>query len=218
MPERTRVMLVDGSTLLRRCLALVLGRTRRLEVVAEATSAEQALAEAASAQPQVIVLDPDVPQGGPKLVADLRDSVPECALIVLTASVDGAVARRALEAGALACLEKDCEPEAVVDAILRAHGGELVMAPGLARAMIADRTASHSRASGAESPTARELEVLDLVARGYTNQGIARELVITVHTVKSHLAKLMGKLGLRNRAQLATYAAQHGMASSASPP
>jgi DNA-binding NarL/FixJ family response regulator len=209
-------MLVDGSTLLRRCLALVLGRKKRLEVVAEATSGEQALAEAASAQPEVIVVDPDVPQGGPRLVADLRDSVPECALIVLTASVDGAVARRALEAGALACLQKDCEPETLVDAIDRAHRGEFTMAPGLARAMVEDRPGSHSRATGPESPTARELEVLDLVAKGHTNQGIARELVITEHTVKSHLAKLMGKLGLRNRAQLATYATQHEMASSAS--
>ncbi len=209
-------MLVDGSTLLRRCLALVLGRRTRLEVVAEARSGEQALAEAASTQPHVIVLDPDVFQGGPKLVADLRDTVPECALIVLTASVDGAVARRAFQAGAVACLEKDCEPETLVDAIYRAHRGEFVMAPGLARAMLEDRTAGHSKV-GTESLTPRELEVLDLVARGQSNPRIARELVITEHTVKSHLAKLMSKLGRENRVELATYATQHGMASSASP-
>jgi NarL family two-component system response regulator LiaR len=113
----------------------------------------------------------------------------------------------------VACLEKDCEPETLVDAIYRAHRGEFVMEPGLARAMLEDRTAGHSKV-GDESLTPRELEVLDLVARGRSNPHIARELVITEHTVKSHLAKLMSKLGRENRVELATYATQHGMASS----
>jgi len=209
--QRIRVMLIDRSTLLRRCLALAIGRKRRLEVVAEVASGEQAMAAAVAAQPQIIILDPDVPHGGPRLMAELHERVPDCALIVLMASVDGGSARRALEAGALACLGKDCEPETVVDTIYRAHEGEVVMAPVLARALIEEHPTEHDGATGAQSVTAREREVLNLVARGYTNHGIANELMITEHTVKSHLAKLAGKLGQGNRVQLATYAMQHGM-------
>jgi DNA-binding NarL/FixJ family response regulator len=161
----------------------------------------------------VIVVDPEVPDGGIKLVGDLVQARPGCGILVLTRSTDGSGVGHALQAGARGYLQKDCEPEALFEAIERVHRGELVVAPALREAVVQDLGTGPSRRSGPASLTLREIEVLRLVAQGHTNQEMARELVITQHTVKAHLAKMLGKLGLDNRVQLAAYATQHGIAS-----
>lgn len=210
-------MLVDASTLLRRSLAALLGRKRRLRIVGEASSGRQALADVAASQPQVIVVDPELPEGGPTLVAELRRGFPACEVIVLSPGADGASASRALQAGARGYLQKDCEPEALVDAIYRVHDGELVVSQAVASAVVQDLGGGQARREGSTSLTRREIEVLGLVAHGHTNQSIARELVITEHTVKAHMAKILSKLGLENRVQLATYATEHGIGRGSTP-
>ena len=215
--DRIRVMLVDGSTLLRRCLAALLRRRRRLEIVAEAENGRQALAQAISAQPTIVVVDPVVPEGGPTLIADLCNSLPQCSVIALTDSSDGVTASRALQAGARGYLHKDCEPDALVDAIYRVRDGGLVVAPALASAVVQDLGGGEARGEAPGALTRREVEVLRLVALGHTNQSIARELIVTEHTVKAHLAKILSKLGLENRVQLATYATQRGLSPGAAP-
>jgi DNA-binding NarL/FixJ family response regulator len=204
-------MLVDAPTLSRRCLALALGRKRRLQVVGEAASGSAALAELQTIQPDVVVVDPAVPSGGQTLVADLSHRVPGCMVLVLTQGGDEAAAGRALQAGARGYLEKQCEPEALVQAIDRVYHGELVVAPSMAESTLGNLAARPVRSIGAPEPTRREIEVLQLVAQGQTNPEVARELCITVHTVKAHLAKIQGKLGLANRVQLAAYATQQGI-------
>jgi two-component system nitrate/nitrite response regulator NarL len=206
-----RVFLVDGPTLNRRCLALALSRKRRLQVVGEAADGSHALAEAPATTPDVIVVDPSVPEGGPTLVADLSQQSPQSAVVVLTQGGDESAASRALQAGARGYLQRDCEPEALFQAIDRVYHGELVVAPAFAETALTSLGGKPARASGSLDLTGREMEVLHFVALGQTNQEVARELFITEHTVKSHLAKIQGKLGLTNRVQLAAYATERGM-------
>ncbi len=209
MSHSIRVLLVDAPALARACLAAVLNRRRWLDVVGEAGCGSDAFAAARALQPNVVVVDPDVPEGGTRLVSQLADELPEAAVVVLT-NAGTVPPHRALQAGARGYLEKDCDPGAVAKAIERVNAGELVVAPASAAAVVRTLGAGGTRDGYSRELTGRECEVLRLVARGCTNREIAAELVITEHTVKAHLAKIQSKLGLVNRVQLTSYAVRNG--------
>lgn len=211
MPEPIRIMLVDTPVLNRRCLALALGRKRRLHVVGEAGSGPDALAGAEATQPDVVVVDPSVPGGGSSLVTDLSLKLAGRPIIVLSQDGNQASAGRALQAGARGYLQRDCEIDTLVHAIELVHEGQLVLAPASVGEALAEQTARRSHHAGRHTLTRREAEVLQLVAQGQTNHEIGNELFITEYTVKAHLAHLLGKLGLANRVQLATFATQRGI-------
>ncbi|HEY8476923.1 MAG TPA: response regulator transcription factor, partial [Chloroflexota bacterium] len=137
-------------------------------------------------------------------------------VLVLTANRDEAVARRLLQAGARGYLDKDCDLDDLVHAIERVRLGELVVGSVGAETVLKALGDESPREPRPEGLTEREIEVLRLVAQGRTNTQIAAELCITEHTVKAHLAKILGKLGLDNRVQLAAYAMQRGLASASS--
>lgn len=204
MPERIRVLLVDGPTLPRRSLAALLSRRRGLRVVGEAGDGVTALASAVTLGPDVAVVDPSVPDGGAQLVASLSRTVR--AVLVLTLGGGEGAASRALHAGARGYVQKTCEPDELVRTIERIHQGELVVAAVPAALL---KGLGHDR--GPSRLTDRELEVLRLVPTGQTNQEIARWLGITEHTAKEHLANILAKLGLDNRVQAAMYAVAHGL-------
>ena len=166
------------------------------------TKAEQRLRE-----PDVIVVDPEVSDGGVKLVRQLAQTHRECGVLVLARSARTIPVGPALQGGARGYLEKDCEPEALIEAIERVHAGELVITSALMEAVVQELASRRGLRSRGMTLTVREIEVLQLVARGCSNQEIGRELVITEHTVKAHLAKIREKLGLESRVQLALYAA-----------
>jgi DNA-binding NarL/FixJ family response regulator len=211
VPTRIRVLLVVTPALFRHSLAAVLARRRRLEVIGEAETRAEAMRTARHGCPDVVIVDPDVPECGPELVAELCHETVGCAVLVLThASEDGLVGR-ALEAGARGYLDKQCEIEDLVRAIERVHLGDLVVSSSVANTAVKDLTRRTIRELHPPGLSARQLEVIRLVARGHTNQEIARALYITEHTVKAHLAKILGKLSLENRVQLATYALEHGL-------
>jgi two-component system nitrate/nitrite response regulator NarL len=205
MAEPIRVLVVDQPTMSRRGVTALLGRRRGLRVVGEAGCAADALAQARTLQPDVAVVETDMPGGG-TLLAALRKDVPTCAVLVLTcAAADGAA--RALHAGARAFLQKNCEPGDLTHAIHRIHRGEVVVGAGAAPLL---KGLGQDQASS--GLTGRELEVLPLVAVGRTNLEIAHALGITEHTAKEHLANILDKLGLANRVQVAAYAFRHGLA------
>lgn len=210
MRTPVRLILVDSPTLHVRGLAAMMNRRRGLQVVGEATSGPEALARIRALQPDVVVVDPKVPEGGPSLIADICQEAPAGAVLVLTSSHGEGEARLALQAGARGYLDKDREPDDLVRAIERIHAGDLVVAQVAAVNVLKDLSGDSSGAPGLSILTTREVEVLNLVVQGRTNPQIAQELCITEHTAKAHLAKLMGKLGLENRVQLATYATQQG--------
>ncbi|MBI3965364.1 MAG: response regulator transcription factor [Chloroflexi bacterium] len=211
MPPPIRIMLVDTPDLCRHCLAAVLQRRRRLQVIAEAGTGHEARARARLHRPAVAVVEPEVPDGGVQLLADLCQETPDCAVLVLTSASDDAAASQALQAGARGYLRKSCTVEDLVHAIERVHAGDLVVAAALAPAVVKDLSGDGAREPDRLGLTPRELEVLQLVAKGHTNPQIARKLCITDHTVKGHLASTLAKLGLANRVQLATYATHHGL-------
>ncbi len=218
MQPSIRLLLVDSHTLFRRCLAALLNRRRGLQVVAEAATGTQALAQARSLQPSLVVMDPEVPEGGCALIAQLGREAPGCAVLVLTPLDQAGAASRALQAGARGYLHKNCEPDELVRAIERVHNGERVLASVVADAVLKELSGESPSDPGLESLTGREREVLQLVAHGRTNPEIARELCITEHTAKGHLAKILTKLELDNRVQLATYAIEHGLVPPATTP
>lgn len=215
MPQRIRVLLVDSPSLFRRCLGIALGRGRRIEIVGDAGSGPEALSEARSLAPDVVVVDPAVPNGGPGLVAELSHQVPGAAVVVLTARARQGTVARMLEHGARGYLEKECDVRDVAQCIERVHAGEVAVASPAAEGLSKDLAASRNAVS--RSLTLREIEVVRLAADGRTNGEIAQALCITEHTVKSHLTKILGKLGFANRVQLATYAAQLGLVQAAAP-
>ena len=217
MAKSIRIMLVDTPVLNLRCLALALGRKRRLHVVEEAGSGPDALAGAEASQPDVVVLDPSVPGGGSSLVADLSLKLAGRPIIVLSQDGNTASPGRALQAGARGYLQRDCELDTLVHAIELVHEGQLVLAPASVGEALAEQTARRPDRVGRDALTHREGEVLQLVAQGQTNPEIGRELCITEYTVKAHLGHLLGKLGLANRVQLATFATQQGILAAPDP-
>ena len=215
MPEPTRVLLVDNSALFRRCLADQLNHQPDLQVVGDTATGADAVAQARALQPDVVVLDTAVPEGGLRLVEDLCRETPRCAVLVLALGDEEGGAGQALRAGARGYLQKDSESSEfgdVVRAIKRVQMGELVVAPTAVEAVLRDLRGESAREPGLGGLSPREHEVLRLVAQGRSNAEIARALHITEHTVKGHLAKILRKLALANRVQLATYAMQHGLA------
>lgn len=212
LPTAIRLLLVDSSPLFRRALAALLNRRRDLRVVGEAGSAAEALARARSLRPDVVVVEPELPDGGPHLVAALAREPPGYAVLALALGHDETTASELLQAGARGYLLRDCEPEDLVRAIQRVHAGELIVAPTVVARVLQDAAGEPARSADSLALTEREREVVGLVARGCTNAQIARALTITGHTVKGHLARILGKLGLENRVQLAIYALHHGLA------
>jgi DNA-binding NarL/FixJ family response regulator len=215
MSEAVRVLVVDSPALVRECLATLLRRKPQIEVVGDAGTGRDALEQARSATPDVVLVDPAVPDGGPSLVADLCSEVPAAGVVVLTSRTgDGSVARM-LQQGVRGYLEKSCDLAAVAQCIKRVHAGEVVIARTLSESLPKDFETFRHGHSAALTP--REREVLGLVADGLTNGEIARQLCITEHTVKSHLGKILGKLGVDNRVQLATYATEQHILGRAKP-
>ena len=215
MTESIRLVLIDQPTLLRRCVVTFLQRRRGLSVVADSGSGARGLALARSHNPDVVVVEPDVPEGGRDLIVELCRTIPNGVVVVLTdssADVSGTSIGQALQAGARAYLDKGCEPEDLVRAVQRAVAGEIVVAAN-PRAVAPAVNAAASMSAAAALLTNREREVVQLVAAGFTNAEIARTLSITEHTAKGHLAQILRKLELGNRVQLATFALQQGLGS-----
>jgi DNA-binding NarL/FixJ family response regulator len=183
-------------------------------VVADVGTGPEALQQARAASPDVVLVDPAVPDGGLALVSNLCSEVPNSAVVVLTSRTwEGSVANM-LRQGVRGYLEKTCELSAVVDCLERVQAGEVVIAKSLSDGLPQD---FETFRGGPSTLTRREQEVLGLVANGLTNGQIARQLSITEHTVKSHLTKILGKLGVDNRVQLAAYATERSILGGGSP-
>ena len=200
---------MDSPALERECLAAALGRRRRLQVVADTGTGAEALDQARSTSPDVVVVDPAVPEGGPSLVSRLCAEASGAAVVILASRRwEGSVAQM-LREGVRGYLEKSCDVAAVVHCLERVHAGEVVIARSLSESL--PRDFESFRGGPSSALTRREQEVLELVANGLTNGEIAQRLCVTGHTVKSHLRKILGKLRVDNRVQLARYATEQSI-------
>lgn len=205
----TRVLIADDQELVRTGLKLIL-EAHGLEVVGEAPNGKRALELAESLKPDVCLFDIRMPvMDG--LEATRRLSGSGMAIIVITTFDLDEYVFAAIKAGARGFLLKDAGPELLVEAVHAAASGDALIAPRVT-ARLLDKFArlGKSPSQPRERLTEREEEVLLTVARGRTNEEIADELHISLSTVKTHVASLMGKLEVRNRVELAVWAYENG--------
>ncbi|MFL6106884.1 MAG: response regulator [Marmoricola sp.] len=196
------VLLVDDHPVVRSGLAGLLSATDDLVVVGEAADGEAAIASVGSLSPDVVLMDISMPgMGGIEATRTLLDDGFEGAVVMLTSFSDRDRVTDALSAGAVGYLLKDSEPEAVLSAVRAAASGHAPIDPRVAGALLPSRTPS----PGAEL-SAREREVLDLVAEGLANKQIARRLGITERTVKVHLGSVFRRIGVADRTSAALWA------------
>jgi DNA-binding NarL/FixJ family response regulator len=201
------VLIADDHPVVREGLRGMLAAEPGITVVGEAGSGDEAVAMARLHQPQVVLMDLRMPHGdGVLATAGILATAPSTRVVVLTTYETDADIVRAVEAGATGYLLKDTPRSDLVSAIRAAARGETVLGP-----TVAGRLVSHLRRPATEPLSAREVEVLTLVARGRTNAQIGRALYISEATVKTHLLRAFGKLGVSDRTAAVTRAIELGM-------
>lgn len=206
-----RVVVVDDQTVVREGLVLILGLLPDIEVVGTAADGEQALQVVAAHRPDVVLIDLRMPRmDGAQATALIRERFPETEVVVLTTYVDDASVLAALRAGARGYLTKDARPAEIAAAIAAVRNGQSQLDPSVQRRLV-DSVAAAAPAAPPDGLTAREVEVLVLIAQGRSNADIAAAMVISPATVKTHINNLFGKAGLRDRAQAVTYAYAKGL-------
>ena len=219
-----RILVVDDHTLFRRGITALLGRDPRLKVIGDAADASEAMRRARELQPDLILLDNNLPGvSGVDALPALREALPQTRILMLTVSEDEADLAKALQGGAAGYLLKTMEGDALVDAIVAAMRGESVVAREMTGKLVA---AFRGATGGRDEPAAavdpivtkmaqlspRETEILRGIARGESNKTIARELGIAETTVKVHVQHVLRKLDVASRVQAAVIAAEHGLA------
>ena len=214
----TRVLIVDDQALVRAGLRKILDADSGLEIVGEAGNGEEAVRAAERLRPDVVVMDIRMPvMDGLEATRRLAAvSNGEQRILILTTFDLDEYVYDALRSGASGFMLKDAPPEELIAAVHVIAGGEGLLAPAVTKRVI-ERFAElpevrDQPAGGLEELTAREHDVFALLARGLTNAEIAAELVITEGTAKTHVARVLGKLDLRDRVQVVIYAYERGLA------
>jgi DNA-binding NarL/FixJ family response regulator len=205
------VLVVDDHAVVREGLRGFLDLQDGIEVVGEAADGDEALEQAVSLSPDVVLMDLVMPRlDGVAAMRRLRERLPRARVIVLTSFVDDDRLLPAVRAGAAGYLLKNAEPQELARAVRAAHAGEALLDP-----VVAARLVEALAEAGEDGPldrlTPREREVLQLIARGLPNKQIARELDLSERTVKTHVGHVLGKLGVADRTQAALVAVRAGL-------
>ncbi|MDX3851965.1 response regulator transcription factor [Streptomyces sp. AK02-01A] len=210
-----RVIVADDQAVVREGIVMLLGLLPGIEVVGAAKDGEEAVALVAEFAPDVVLMDLRMPRcDGVEATRRIRADHPETQVVVLTTYADDDSLFAALRAGARGYLTKDARGEEIVRAVEDVLAGEAGLAPAVQRRLLERVTAPPAAPPPAELPdglTAREAEVLTLVAEGLSNKEIAGRLHIGAATVKTHINNLFAKTGVRDRAQAVRYAYQRGL-------
>jgi two-component system, NarL family, response regulator NreC len=205
-----RVLIVDDHAVFRAGLRMLINVEADMEAVGEAGNARDAVFQARSLKPDVILMDVVMPdQSGLEVVPTLLHERPETKVLVLSMQDDPQYVRQAFANGASGYILKEAADTEVVTAIREVAAGNSYVHPTVGARLIAAETAEARRAE--EDPLSdREREVLRLLALGHTNQEISAQLFISVRTAETHRAHIMQKLRLTSRAELVRYAIEHG--------
>jgi two-component system nitrate/nitrite response regulator NarL len=211
-----RVLLADDHILFRTGVKAVLAARPDMEVVGEAGNGHEAVALARETMPDVILMDITMPRlSGLEATRRIKREMPQVKVFMLTVSDESEDLFQAIKSGAQGYLIKDLKAHQLFDALEGAARGEAafsgVIAAKILREFEKDGSGTDGEMDTAEPLTQREMEVLQLVVEGKSNQEIAESLVISESTVKNHLRNILGKLHLRNRIQAAVYAVRQGL-------
>ncbi|MBL0345867.1 response regulator transcription factor [Candidatus Villigracilis affinis] len=209
-----RVMITDDHLIVREGLRLILETADDIEVVGEAVDGAECLELVAKLNPQVILMDLQMPRmDGITAIEHLRKDFPEIAIVILTTYNEDDLMIRGLQSGARGYLLKDSSRENLLDAIHAAVKGETLLKPEILARVLAPQTQPKPAATTQTESTLteRELEVLQSAARGERNKEIAYKLGITERTVKAHLQSIYQKYGVDSRAAAVAVAAQKGL-------
>ena len=207
------VLIADDHGVLRAGLRALLNSEPEMEVVGEAADGEQTLCLAEELNPDVVLMDLNMPKGdGIYTTRHLKALLPQVNVLILTVHEDDSILREAIQCGAAGYILKRAVESELINAIQAVARGEMYIHPAMTRALLDQPAANSLPDQGNQATlTAREYEILRLIAQGNSNRQVASLLTISVRTVESHRANLMEKLNLTCRVDLVRYAAQHGM-------
>lgn len=216
MTARIRVALVDDQALFRAGVRMLVESQADLEFVGEASTGREAVALAGRVQPDVVLMDVRMPEmdgvtATAEIVARHAGATPR--VLVLTTFDTDESAARAIRAGASGFVLKDADPEFLLAAIRTVHAGNAVIAASATRRLLEQFVTSPGRVAPAslDTLTAREREIFDLAAKALSNSEIAEREYLSEATVKTHISRVLAKLGLRDRVQLVAFAYENGL-------
>lgn len=212
-----KLLLADDHVMVRRGLQVFLSTQSDIQLIGEAATGQEALDQVGVLQPDVVLMDINMPgMSGIEATKQIKLLQPHVKVIILTSFSDQDHALPAIRAGAKGYLLKDIEPEELVRAIHNVHNGKVELHPDVAGQLMnqyaeAGQETSPTADNALAELTAREHEVLRLIASGKSNRTIAEELFISEKTVKTHVSHVLSKLGLTDRTQAAIFAVKQGL-------
>ncbi|MFG3344573.1 response regulator [Streptomyces sp. NPDC048018] len=213
MAEKIRVLLVDDHQVVRRGLRTFLEVQDDIEVVGEAADGTEGVTATEELRPDVVLMDVKMPgTDGIEALRRLRELGNPARVLIVTSFTEQRTVVPALRAGAYGYVYKDIDPDALAGAIRSVHAGHVLLQAEVAGALLSQDEHGQSGGSGRGSTlTEREREVLGLIADGRSNREIARALVLSEKTVKTHVSNILMKLDLADRTQAALWAVRHGL-------
>jgi len=219
MANPVRLLLADDHTLFRQLLRGALADQPRFAIVGEAQDSAEAIRQAHSLKPDIVLMDLHMPGGGGvEATRVLRTELPDVQVVVVTASEDEDDLIAALRAGARGYFLKSASLEQLIQSLETIAAGQAALTPEVTTKLLSHLSKDEPSTSGsrpratAAAPNERELEILRLVAEGASNRLIASQLYLSENTVRTYLAHVLEKLGLENRVQAAAYALRNGIA------
>ncbi|MER6528052.1 response regulator transcription factor [Streptomyces sp. NPDC001508] len=211
MADAIRVLLVDDHQVVRRGLRTFLEVQDDIEVVGEAADGAEGIDRAEELRPDVVLMDVRMPgMDGVDALRRLRELGNPARILIVTSFTEQRTVVPALRAGAAGYVYKDVDPDALAGAIRSVHAGHILLQPEVAGALLSQDEVNSGQGRGG-SLTEREREVLGLIADGRSNREIARALVLSEKTVKTHVSNILMKLDLADRTQAALWAVRHGV-------
>lgn len=212
MNETIRILVADDHVVVRKGLIAVLETEPGFEIVGEAGNGAEANQLACQLLPDVVLMDIIMPvMDGIEATRQIKRTCPIVNILILTSVSSNDKVLPALNAGAIGYLLKDSTPDDLIRAIRRVAAGEGSLDPSVTRLVLAQMHAPAASASTENELTERELDVLKLMARGFSNAEIAREMVVSNATVHTHVSRILTKLNLASRTQAALYAIKRGL-------
>jgi NarL family two-component system response regulator LiaR len=213
MVKAMKILVCDDHAIVRIGLRALLAGNPEMQLVGEAADGEEAVAMARKLKPDVIIMDLLLPRkDGVTAITEIKKINPDARILVLTSCSDDNHVFSSIKAGASGYLLQDTPPEELIQAIRDVYQGKSSLHPVIARKVIQELHQPSDLPHGGEPLSEREVEVLQYVAQGMSNQDIARTLVIKEGTVRIHVGNILNKLQLANRTQATLYALRKGLA------